>query len=729
MKRFGSTLIFTLIFSHASLSQSVKTVTPSNADVGQCLAVNIVCSSNLIFCSQLASWRVCDTIKRVYFQKGDSIREAYSISNIKDSTIVALVGFPLSSPAGAWDVAVEEKKADTSGGTIQKIVKTGGFTLNALSNPVVDAISPTVAYQNRKVIFDIISAHAHFKIAQQDSMVNNVTNAWLTKNASSIQADSFSIQSSVKMSAYFTLKNSGDTGLFDIKIDQGSGLPSVALQKAVSIKDAPPSLYSLPEGCIAFYPFEGDAVDRSYNGNNGAISNALFVDGFYGQALYFNGNSSYVSVPNSTSLTTTNGLSISAWIKVEIDSFNYGSYALVSKEPKDWLFLINPSEAIYFEYYKNGYQNTSFCYNGMQPNQWNHILCTWNGAVIRYFINGELQPDSGQLTPPIENSINAMLIGKSSVNGYYFKGLIDEIMIFNRGLSAVEADSIFKGMYFKKSQNDSTIPVVIPYKSKVTLDPRPKFVWHPVAGATSYMLSVATSETFSTIIFQTPLSDTAFSPSVNLPIGTVYWHVKSDLGIRWSLADNFIIQSDTIPFINRFDGAVVNLQRPKFVWNKVVKANTYKIEIANNPLFINPYLTMPVNDTTFTPLGNIKNGMNYWRVSCDRNISLFCEPDSVDISFMTYSIKENSPFPAKYACVLNGTSKRGSFINYSLPAPSAVSIKLYSLQGKLLKEIPQAYKQPGYYQSFLGISDLSKGYYIVDFKAGIFRSTQRISNF
>lgn len=68
-------------------------------------------------------------------------------------------------------------------------------------------------------------------------------------------------------------------------------------------------------------------------------------------------------------------------------------------------------------------------------------------------------------------------------------------------------------------------------------------------------------------------------------------------------------------------------------------------------------------------------------------------------------------------------------MSYSLPIASAVSIKLYSLQGKLVKELSRSYKQAGYYESYLGISNFSRGYYIVDFKAGAFNFTKRISNF
>jgi hypothetical protein len=732
MKKFASTLAVVIFLSSVCFGQSIMTVTPSNVDVGQDLGVSIVCSTpSMYFCPQLVSWRICDTIKRVYFQHGDSVREAsvqgYGISNTYESTINAVAGFPLSSPTGAWDVVVEHKPSDSTIDAIQKMVQAGGVTVNALSNPVVDSIRPTVVYQNRKVIVDIFATHAHFKIVRQDfSIVNNIADIRLTRDASSIQADSFSIRSYTKTQAYFTLKNSADTGLYNLSIDQGSGLPSAVLQKAVSIKTAPSSPYSLPDGCMAFYPFEGDAMDRSYNGNNGVLSGAVTVDGIFGQALYFNGSSSSVSVPNITGLNVSNGLSISAWIKPEFSDngiANDDYYCIVDNEYGSWQLGIYPGEGVTFTI---GNTYTILGGNGLHINEWNHILATWDGAVMRSYINGVLQSDSAQLLPSVDNTTGELFIGRSA-DGYFFKGIIDEVMIFNRGLSAAEGDSIFKGMYLGNSQNDSTVPIIIPYKPKVTLDRLPKFAWNPLAGTTSYTFSAATNASFSTIILQMPISATTFTPSVNLPIGPVYWHVKSNQGMRWSLTDNFVIQSDTIPFIRRFDGAAVDSWRPTFVWSKVAKAATYRIEIASNSLYINPYLITLVSDTMFTPLGDLRTGVSYWHVSCDRNISLFCQPDSLVLTAKTFSLKYKTR-PSAYSCAVKRLSK-SAFIDYELPAASTVSIKLYSLQGKLLKEIAPSCKKPGYYESSLSIADLSRGYYLLDFKAGAFSLTKRISNF
>ena len=62
----------------------------------------------------------------------------------------------------------------------------------------------------------------------------------------------------------------------------------------------------------AWYPFEGNALDASGNGNNGALSGATFTAGKLGGfAAQFNGSNSYVQIP----LVVSNHFTISFWLK------------------------------------------------------------------------------------------------------------------------------------------------------------------------------------------------------------------------------------------------------------------------------------------------------------------------------------------------------------------------------------------------------------------------------
>jgi hypothetical protein len=73
----------------------------------------------------------------------------------------------------------------------------------------------------------------------------------------------------------------------------------------------------------------------------------------------------------------------------------------------------------------------------LSTTDWTHIAATFDGAVFRLYVNGTLAtaaPLSGQIV----TSAGALRIGGNSVWGEFFAGLIDEVRVYNRALTASE---------------------------------------------------------------------------------------------------------------------------------------------------------------------------------------------------------------------------------------------------------------------------------------------------
>ena len=75
----------------------------------------------------------------------------------------------------------------------------------------------------------------------------------------------------------------------------------------------------LSTGLVAAYNFNAGSgavlADVSGNGNNGTITNATWTtSGKYGDALVFNGTNALVTIPDSTSLHLTTGMTLEAWV-------------------------------------------------------------------------------------------------------------------------------------------------------------------------------------------------------------------------------------------------------------------------------------------------------------------------------------------------------------------------------------------------------------------------------
>jgi uncharacterized repeat protein (TIGR01451 family) len=197
-----------------------------------------------------------------------------------------------------------------------------------------------------------------------------------------------------------------------------------------------------PNGLVAAYGFnEGSGVqttDASGQGHTGTISSATWTAaGKFGSALSFNGTSAWVTVADAASLDLTTGLTIEAWIN---PTSGTGWRSVILKEG---------ASALAYALYSNnnasrpaGYvhTNSDIAVNGIAAvplSTWTHLALTYDGATMRMFVNG-VQVSTKALTGSASVTSGALRIGGNSVWGEYFRGLIDEIRIYNRPLTGGE---------------------------------------------------------------------------------------------------------------------------------------------------------------------------------------------------------------------------------------------------------------------------------------------------
>ena len=197
-----------------------------------------------------------------------------------------------------------------------------------------------------------------------------------------------------------------------------------------------------PGGLVAAFGFnEGAGVqvtDASGQGNTGTISSATWSPaGKFGAALSFNGTSSWVTVADAASLDLTSGMTIEAWVNPAVGT---GWRTIVLKESAGGLAYAfysanNASRPAGFVH-----TNSDVGLNGTAAvalNTWTHLALTFDGSTLRMFVNGG-QVSSMGVSGVATMSNGALRIGGNAVWGEYFKGLIDEVRIYNRALSTAE---------------------------------------------------------------------------------------------------------------------------------------------------------------------------------------------------------------------------------------------------------------------------------------------------
>lgn len=217
-----------------------------------------------------------------------------------------------------------------------------------------------------------------------------------------------------------------------------------------------------PEGLVAWWPAEGESVDI-VSGNNGTAMNGVsFAPGKVGQAFSFNGSASYIRVADNPSLHCTNALTIEAWVyPSSLGTYHniVSKWGLIDALQTSYTTALVPDGRISLAVCASGDTSATpvvgtASTNSIAANQWTHFAATYDGLALRMYINGicESQVAYNQGIFP---GTEALAIGAAGVfaGGEVlspFAGLIDEVAVYNRALSASEIAGIYKAVSLGK---------------------------------------------------------------------------------------------------------------------------------------------------------------------------------------------------------------------------------------------------------------------------------------
>ncbi len=204
---------------------------------------------------------------------------------------------------------------------------------------------------------------------------------------------------------------------------------------------------SAESGLVAEYHFDDNAQDSSGNGNDGTNNGATYTTGVSGQALSFDGVNDYVEVPNSASLqfTSSTPFSIDGWINV--GSFTTGEVESIIAKWGDaggefgYGVIVNTDRKLHFSLDQFGsHRNNAIGATVIAANTWYHFAATYDGTTMQVYLNGVLE---GSTTKTVSGSASStpLKIGGQVFEPGAFTGLIDEVKIYSRALSASEVQA------------------------------------------------------------------------------------------------------------------------------------------------------------------------------------------------------------------------------------------------------------------------------------------------
>jgi formylmethanofuran dehydrogenase subunit C len=259
----------------------------------------------------------------------------------------------------------------------------------------------------------------------------------------------------------------------------GITLGSIATSETLNLGTNAIKNLSINNGLVGYWKFDEGvgtvAKDSSGNGNDGTLTNGPIWSTtvpstrFYNpNSLSFDGVNDYVSVPDSDVFSFVNSgqdlpMTVAAWVRMT-DATKFAIAAKVVSpisSSSEWFFGTVPGDIVSWTMYGGGgttnniYQGSNSAVTSDQ-NQWIHLVGTYNGSEtnsgLKIYRNGTLLASTGgsngayagkaNTAAPVE--IGAGFRGDAT----YFEwanGLIDDVRIYNRALSASEIATLASG--------------------------------------------------------------------------------------------------------------------------------------------------------------------------------------------------------------------------------------------------------------------------------------------
>jgi hypothetical protein len=216
-----------------------------------------------------------------------------------------------------------------------------------------------------------------------------------------------------------------------------------------------------PTGLIGWWPGDGTATDIQL-GNNGVLMNgAGFGSGLVKQAFRLDGDDDFVDVPDTPALhAISTAVTVDAWINPRPLPFGEG-FVFARRDP-----LVSEGVSLFIN--NDGFLRTQMQTEGSVgfseadsaapvirfEGQWQHIAVTADTATgqVALYLNGKLIPivTVGSIGGQFAN-VSHLFIGQrqgldtpeGAQGALHYKGLIDEVELYNRALSSSEIQAIY----------------------------------------------------------------------------------------------------------------------------------------------------------------------------------------------------------------------------------------------------------------------------------------------
>jgi hypothetical protein len=195
------------------------------------------------------------------------------------------------------------------------------------------------------------------------------------------------------------------------------------------------------QGGVSYWPADGNANDAV--GSNDAVlrGNATFASGVVGQAFSLDGANGYIEVPDSPSISIRGPLTLEARVKLNTIDVQQGVIEKYNVPGTDgYLFRIIGGKlgAAVCDATLQGAQHPVTGATTVTTGVWHHVAAVYDGTTLEVYLDGILDGSVPADFPPTDGSASLKIGARGDDANTRLDGLIDEVRIHARALSASE---------------------------------------------------------------------------------------------------------------------------------------------------------------------------------------------------------------------------------------------------------------------------------------------------
>ncbi|MEY4105752.1 MAG: hypothetical protein RL181_94 [Bacteroidota bacterium] len=201
------------------------------------------------------------------------------------------------------------------------------------------------------------------------------------------------------------------------------------------------------QGLVAYYPFTGNTADSSGFGNTATVRGAKLDKDRFGvanRAFVFDGVQGGIIAPNSTRLNS-DFTTVSFWVRPDALPAQ-GEAFLISFggwQERFKISLPGHGKAVWTTNNESGISDMDAGGgNELAVGKWRHLVMVHDGSKDRIYLDG-VQVGEKNVSGKMKPTVHPLGIGFDPIeNANYFRGAIDEVMIYNRALTAAEITAL-----------------------------------------------------------------------------------------------------------------------------------------------------------------------------------------------------------------------------------------------------------------------------------------------